>query len=106
MKTYDNTMGITTTVVDYPVTSYCIIGNDYYTGELHVEITMGSQYIDLDIVRTFFEKDLNGARVTAEELVGLVFEKIKTLYVPKAVKIEFSFSSPLPTKLVKTWESE
>lgn len=106
MQRFENLSGITKTVYDYPVSSYCTIGKDYYTGNLHIEIEMGDYYVNFDDVHKFLERDLNGIHAAAEELVGIVFDKFKEAYQPKGIIIEYSFLTPPTTKIVKTWRAD
>lgn len=82
-RQYKNKQKITAMEFEVPVLCYCTLGKNYYKPTLSIAIELRDNIVDFLDLEDFFKKELNGAKLTCEDLVEKVFKTMKDIYNPK-----------------------
>jgi len=101
MKTYSNADGITRMKFTAPVTALCPLGPNYYRATVICEVELDKTIVDFNDLEHYFKKDLNGKKLTTENLCNAVFQLFKEIYNPKHLKITVLSDSHFPIETIK-----
>jgi len=101
MGAFKNTMGISNISFDHSARCYCPLGDDFYTGEIHVYFEPGDTIPDYLDVQKAIDK-LTGQELNGEGIVEKVFE-IMLEYKPKLleVTVDINDAGHFPVSITK-----
>ena len=103
-RQYENKQGITKMEFEVPVLCYCTLGKNYYKPTLKIELVLKDKIVDFLDLERYFKQDLNGAKLTCEDLVEDVFKTIKEVYNPKKLRVCCQSDSHFIIRTIKEWE--
>ena len=104
-RQYNNEQGITRMEFEVPVICYCTLGLNYYKPTLKIEIELNDKIVDFLDLERYFKTDLNGEKLTCENLVKNVFDTMKKIYNPTKLKVCCQSDSHFLIRTIKEWEA-
>jgi len=100
MRTYEN-KGVDRLEFSIPVTAFCPLGPNYYRARVSVEIELGTVIVDFLDLEAYFKTELNGKKLTTEELTIEIFNTLNEVYKPIHLKVTSNSDSHFDLKVTK-----
>ena len=76
-----------------PVVVYCSLGENYYQAIAKIDISKPHSIVDFIDLENFFKKELNGQRLTAEDLGAKIKSTLQKYLRPKKISVEIISNS-------------
>ena len=100
MRTYEN-KGVNKMSFSVPVTPFCPLGPNYYRAQVDVELELNEVIVDFLDLEDYFKKELNGKKLTTEDLTIEVFNTLDKLYKPMHLKVTSHSNSHFELEITK-----